>query len=112
MGEKNELNMYNHLQTVRDAINKIETIHVYEVNARVCNCKYFIDSSKEEIDELNKEIIKNKNYIAALQYGNYTLSDANSKLQVLLLRSQVDLEDVKSKYNKIPRFVKRIFKAE
>lgn len=122
MSEKNELNVYNHLKTIREATDALESIHVYEVNARSFGSSKD-DELKSQIADLEKQVLNYELQLAQLQneinqkaFVIKSLTEANSKLIELnkSINDDKELTDQEAErivvaYNKLPRIVKKIY---
>lgn len=122
MSEKNELNVYNHLETIRKAADALETIHVYEVNARSFGSSKD-DELKTQIVDLENQVLNYEMQLAQLQDEIdqktsviKSLTEANNKLIEINKRVNEDkeltdqeAERIVVAYNKLPRIVKKIY---
>lgn len=127
--ERNPLNVYNHLENIRDAIAQIETIHVYELATR-----QYGNPSEEELKnrvaELDAYVAKlNKDYqsmmdnyqsaaieVERLQSINQKLVEANNTLIAennLILENKQSAQNEADKlidaYKKLPKIVKKFY---
>ncbi len=120
--EKNPLNVYNQLEIIKNAVDQIETIHVYELANR-----QFGTSAEEElkkrIDELDKQILEyelqladSQGYIDDILDSNKILLEANNQLiaeKNLALENRQLTQDqadkIISAYKKLPRIVKKFY---
>jgi hypothetical protein len=120
--EKNPLNVYNQLEIIKNAVDQIETIHVYELANR-----QFGSSSEEElrkrIDELDKQILEyelqladSQGYIDDILDSNKNLLEATNQLVAeknLALENRQLTQDqadkIISAYKKLPRLVKKFY---
>jgi hypothetical protein len=120
--EKNPLNVYNQLEIIKNAVDQIETIHVYELANR-----QFGTSTEEElkvrIDELDKQILEyelqladSQSYIDSILDSNKRLLEANNQLiseKNLALENRQLTQDqadkIISAYKKLPRLVKKFY---
>jgi hypothetical protein len=120
--EKNPLNVYNQLEIIKNAVDQIETIHVYELANR-----QFGSSAEEElrkrIDELDKQILEyelqladSQGYIDDILDSNKILLEANNQLiaeKNLALENRQLTQDqadkIISAYKKLPRIVKKFY---
>lgn len=122
MSEKNQLNAYNHFEAIRNAVDELETIHVYELNARTYG-DADTPSLKSQIEELDKQILEYEiqladlqKYTEQLETNNKLLMQANNKLIEANMSgkeaaefSQDQAEKVIEAYNKLPRVVKKFY---
>lgn len=120
--EKNQLNAYNQFEIIRKAVDQLETIHVYELNAREYG-DADTPSLKNNIAELDKQILEYEIQLADLQAmidslesSNKALLEANNKLiseKNLLSETRQSTEDEADKliaaYKKLPRIVKKFY---
>ena len=120
--EKNPLNVYNHIETIKEALAQIETIHVYELANR-----QFGTSAEEElkkrIDELDKQILEYELQLEEMQTytdsvldSNKRLLEANNKLiseKNLALENRQLTQDqadkIVSAYHQLPWVVKKFY---
>jgi hypothetical protein len=120
--EKNPLNVYNQLEIIKNAVDQIETIHVYELANR-----QFGSSSEEElrkrIDELDKQILEyelqladSQGYIDDILDSNKNLLEATNQLVAeknLALENRQLTQDqadkIVSAYHKLPWIVKKFY---
>jgi len=120
--EKNPLNVYNQLEIIKNAVDQIETIHVYELANRQFGTASE-DSLKIRIDELDKQILEyelqladSQSYIDSILDSNKRLLEANNKLiseKNLALENrqltQDQADEIISAYKKLPRIVKKFY---
>jgi len=122
MSEKNPLNAYNQFEAIRVAVDQLETIHVYELNARQYG-DADTPSLKSQIVDLDKQVLEYEVQLAELQkYSeelektNKILLEANNKLIAekklaeenrQLTQDQAD--KIVESYNKLPRIVKKLY---
>lgn len=120
--QKNPLNAYNQFEVIRLAVDQLETIHVYELNARQYG-DADTPSLKNNLAELDKQILEYEVELANLQAtidnlqaSNKALLDANNKLiaeKNLISENHQSLEDEADKiieaYKKLPRIVKKFY---
>lgn len=125
MSEKNELNVYNHLETIRKAADALETIHVYEVNTRSFGSSKD-DELKAQVADLEKQVLNYELQLAQLQdeidqktLVIKSLTEANNKLIEVnkLIAQNNEWADEETKkiiaaYSKIPRAIKKLFGAD
>jgi hypothetical protein len=117
--EKNPLNVYNHIETIREALNQIETIHVYEL----ANRQYGTSEEEElrirvtELDALNKDL--NKQWASMFENYNKLADEHTSALtqveKLTELLGNVDglvVREVNYVLNKLPRFIKKWYGLE
>jgi len=120
--EKNPLNVYNQLEIIKNAVDQIETIHVYELANR-----QFGTSAEEElkkrIDELDKQILEyelqladSQGYIDDILDSNKRLLEANNQLiseKNLALENRQLTQDqadkIVSAYHQLPWIVKKFY---
>ena len=120
--EKNPLNVYNQLEVIRNALDQIETIHVYELTNRQFGTSSE-DSLKIRIDELDKQILEYELQLADSQSYTDSLLDSNKRLleanNQLIAEKNLALENrqltqdqadqIIAAYNKLPRVVKKFY---
>ena len=120
--EKNQLNVYNQLDIIKNALAQIETIHVYELANRQFG-NSIEDSLKIRIDELDKQILEYElqlaelhAYIDSLLDSNRRLLEANNQLIVeknLVLENREVTESqadkIVSAYHQLPWVVKKFY---
>ncbi len=120
--EKNPLNVYNQLEIIKNAVDQIETIHVYELANR-----QFGSSAEEElrkrIDELDKQILEyelqladSQGYIDDILDSNKNLLEATNQLVAeknLALENRQLTQDqadkIVSAYHQLPWIVKKFY---
>jgi len=120
--EKNPLNVYNQLENIKNAVDQIETIHVYELANR-----QFGTSAEEElkkrIDELDKQILEyelqladSQGYIDDILDSNKILLEATNQLiaeKNLALENRQLTQDqadkIVSAYHQLPWIVKKFY---
>jgi hypothetical protein len=120
--EKNPLNVYNQLEIIKNAVDQIETIHVYELANR-----QFGSSAEEElrkrIDELDKQILEyelqladSQGYIDDILDSNKRLLEATNQLVAeknLALENRQLTQDqadkIVSAYHQLPWIVKKFY---
>jgi chromosome segregation ATPase len=122
MSEKNPLNAYNQFEAIRAAVDQLETIHVYELNARQYG-DADTPSLKNQVAELDKQILEYELQLAELQAysedlekSNKILLEANNKLiaekkfaEENRQATQDEADKVIEAYNKLPRIVKKLY---
>lgn len=122
MTERNQLNVYNHLEAIRKAADALETIHVYEVNARQ-HGDADTPSLKAQVADLEKQVLEYElqineldTYVQQLELNNKILLEANNKLiqansdiKNAIEDSQNEAEKIIAAYNKLPRVVKKFY---
>jgi hypothetical protein len=120
--EKNQLNVYNQLDIIKNALAQIETIHVYELANRQFG-NSIEDSLKIRIDELDKQILEYElqlaelhAYIDSLLDSNRRLLEANNQLIVeknLVLENrgvtESQADKIVSAYHQLPWVVKKFY---
>lgn len=120
--QKNPLNAYNQFEVIRSAVDQLETIHVYELNARQYGDSD-TPSLKNDIAELDKQILEYEIQLADLQAiidglesSNKALLEANNKLiseKNLISENRQRTEDEADKliaaYKKLPKIVKKFY---
>lgn len=127
--EKNSLNAYSQFEAIRKAVDQLETIHVYELNARQYG-DIDTPSLKTQVAELDKQILEYELQLAeldkmieSLKEANKSLYDTNGKLieannkliseKNLLSENRQLTEDEADKliaaYKKLPRIVKKFY---
>ena len=116
--EKNQLNVYNHIETIKEALAQIETIHVYELANR-----QYGTSEEEELRNRNAELeVYNKdlNKQWGCMFDNYNkLVDEyrSATVQIEKLTETLKTAEDKvvtyvatqDKVNKLPRIVKKFY---
>ena len=120
--EKNPLNVYNQLEIIKNAVDQIETIHVYELANR-----QFGTSTEEElkvrIDELDKQILEYELQLADSQSYTDSLLDSNKRLleanNQLIAEKNLAIENrqltqdkadkIVSAYHQLPWVVKKFY---
>ena len=116
---KNQLNVYNHIETIKEALNHIETIHVYEL----ANRQYGTSEEEElrirvtELDAHNKDL--NKQWASMFEkYNKLADEHASTLIQVEKLTEVVNnvddliVREVNYVLNKLPRFIKKWYGLE
>jgi hypothetical protein len=120
--EKNPLNVYNQLEIIKNAVDQIETIHVYELANRQFGTSSE-ESLKIRIDELDKQILEyelqladSQGYIDDILDSNKKLLEANNQLiaeKNLALENRQLTQDqadkIVSAYHQLPRLVKKFY---
>ena len=120
--EKNPLNLYNQLEIIKNAVDQIETIHVYELANRQFGTSSE-ESLKIRIDELDKQILEyelqladSQGYIDDILDSNKKLLEANNQLiaeKNLALENRQLTQDqadkIVSAYHQLPRLVKKFY---
>ena len=109
--EDNKFNFYQHLDNIKDSIEWLKTIHVYDLSERSRNTN-LINDLKIKLDE-------SELYQAGLEMQNCKSDNCYLKHQLEIKEKEVELlksadeylSEVVEKYNKIPRFVKWLFGA-
>ena len=118
----NPLNAYNHFEAIKNAVAQLETIHVYEVNARQYGDSD-TPSLKAQIADLDKQILEYEMQLADLQKYTETLEktnkiflEANNRLidmnrlaEENRQLTEDEAEKVIEAYNKLPRVVKKFY---
>lgn len=117
--EKNQLNVYNHIETIKEALNHIETIHVYEL----ANRQYGTSEEEDlririaELETINSDL--NKQWVSMFENYNRLADEHQSALVQLekLHNSLNNLEsNIKAEVNrvlsKLPRFLKKWYGLE
>jgi hypothetical protein len=120
--EKNPLNVYNQLEIIKNAVDQIETIHVYELANRQFGTSSE-ESLKIRIDELDKQILEyelqladSQGYIDDLLDSNKSLLEATNQLiaeKNLALENRQLTQDqadkIVSAYHQLPWIVKKFY---
>jgi hypothetical protein len=120
--EKNPLNVYNQLEIIKNAVDQIETIHVYELANRQFGTSSE-ESLKIRIDELDKQILEyelqladSQGYIDDILDSNKSLLEANNQLiaeKNLALENRQLTQDqadkIVSAYHQLPWIVKKFY---
>jgi hypothetical protein len=120
--EKNPLNVYNQLEIIKNAVDQIETIHVYELANRQFGTSSE-ESLKIRIDELDKQILEyelqladSQSYIddildlnkSLLEATNQLIAEKNLALENRQL-TQDQADKIVSAYHQLPRLVKKFY---
>ena len=118
--EDNKFNFYQHLDNIKDSIEWLKTIHVYDLSERSRNTN-LINDLKIKLDESEKQCYayELELYQAGLEMQNCKSDNCYLKHQLEIKEKEVELlksadeyvSEVVEKYNKIPRFVKWLFGA-
>lgn len=122
MSEKNPLNAYNQFEEIRAAVDQLETIHVYELNARQYG-DTDTPSLKNQIAELEKQILEyelqlaeSQSYVDSILDSNKRLLEANNQLiaeKNLALENrqltQNQADKIISAYHQLPWIVKKFY---
>lgn len=125
MSERNPLNVYNHFEAIKNAVAQLETIHVYELNARQYG-DADTPSLKAEVADLDKKVLEYELQLAELQNyvielnktnqallkANNTLLQINDSLNITSQRATEAVDDFCNRYNKLPRIVKKFYGVE
>jgi len=120
--EKNPLNVYNQLEIIKNAVDQIETIHVYELANRQFGTSSE-ESLKTRIDELDKQILEyelqladSQGYIDDILDSNKSLLEATNQLiaeKNLALENRQLTQDqadkIVSAYHQLPWIVKKFY---
>jgi hypothetical protein len=120
--EKNPLNVYNQLEIIKNAVDQIETIHVYELTNRQFGTSSE-ESLKIRIDELDKQILEyelqladSQGYIDDILDSNKSLLEATNQLiaeKNLALENRQLTQDqadkIVSAYHQLPWIVKKFY---
>jgi hypothetical protein len=120
--EKNPLNAYNQFETIKKAVDQLETIHVYEVNARQWG-DTDTPSLKAEIADLDKKVYEYELQLAELQKyseeleianksllkANNVLVDANKILSDNTQTAESTTDKIVEAYSKLPRIIKKFY---
>ena len=120
--EKNPLNVYNQLEIIKNAVDQIETIHVYELANRQFGTSSE-ESLKIRIDELDKQILEyelqladSQGYIDDILDSNKSLLEATNQLiaeKNLALENRQLTQDqadkIVSAYHQLPWIVKKFY---
>ena len=120
--ERNPLNVYNHFEAIKNAVAQLETIHVYELNARqygdadTPSLKSQVADQDKQIYEYELQLVEMQKYIEEIERANSVLLKANNTLiqtNKLLTESaesaQSVAETLSGAYSKLPKFVKKIY---
>lgn len=120
--EKNPLNAYNQFESIRSAVDQLETIHIYELNARqygdadTPSLKNHIADLDKQIYEYELQLAELQAYVENLEKANKILLGANNALieanneaakSHQLVQNQV--ESLIASYDKLPRVVKKFY---
>ena len=120
--EKNPLNVYNQLEIIKNALDQIETIHIYELANRQFGTSSE-ESLKIRIDELDKQILEyelqladSQGYIDDILDSNKILLEATNQLiaeKNLALENRQLTQDqadkIVSAYHQLPWIVKKFY---
>jgi hypothetical protein len=116
------LNVYNQLEIIKNAVDQIETIHVYELTNRQFGTSSE-ESLKIRIDELDKQILEyelqladSQGYIDDILDSNKSLLEATNQLiaeKNLALENRQLTQDqadkIVSAYHQLPWIVKKFY---
>lgn len=122
MSERNPLNVYNHFEAIKNAVAQLETIHVYELNARQYG-DADTPSLKAEVVDLDKKILEYELQLAELEKysqelekvnqilltANNTLIEQNKALTENSQVTQSSVEKLIESYGKLPRIIKKFY---
>lgn len=125
MSERNPLNVYNHFEAIKNAVAQLETIHVYELNARQYGDSD-TPSLKAEVADLDKKTFEYELQLAELEKyceelektnqtlikANNTLLQINDSLNITSQRAEEAVDKFCARYNKLPRIVKKFYGVE
>ena len=117
--EKNQLNVYNHFEAIKNAVAQLETIHVYEL----ANRQYGTSEDEDlrikvaELEAANNDL--NKQW--AVMFDNYNkLCDEHRSSLIQLEKLHAALQDIETAVkreanlilSKLPRFIKKWYGLE